>query len=860
MTNLSEGEKAMPTQAQFKISGMKCQGCVDHVTKAMKSIKGVSDVKVDLSSARATAQLEGTVLPDQVAKTITEEGYETSVEGESSDDEDDQPGTQESSTNNSDKEANANQRISIDVGGMKCASCVATVEKALSELDYTNEVSVNFATEKASAILNRNIDTASLEESIREALSRSGYEAKSIELEDSSSSSTNQQHDVQKRKRAKKKELSQWRERWETAALLSAPVVTIEMGQHWFGHSFHFWGSGLLVFLLTTVVMIKAGTPFFQSAWKSLQHMRFNMDTLIALGAGAAYLYSTIIFLSTLFSGSSGGHSGVYFESAAVILTLISVGKWMEARAKMKAGEALQSLMELGARKARIISDGKEHFISANKLKEGYRVLVKPGEKIPADGIIIEGKSHVDESMITGESFPVKKGENDRVVGGTINKQGSLVINVTGVGQNSFLSRIIREVEKAQEGKANIQRLADKISSYFVPSVIVISIITFLAWLIFTASLSGAVYAAVAVLIIACPCALGLATPTAIMVGTGLGASHGILIREVQSLEQSKKLSTIVFDKTGTLTEGKPRVTNIYTKENKLGENEILALTAAVESQSEHPLASAIVQSAKAKDLKLKKCKDFEALTGKGITGKVGKRELIIGGKKMVNEYDIDFTDYEERISEWESEGQTVIIVAQTSGKSKALGIISISDELKENSKSVIQNLRRDFDLDVWLMTGDNHKTAESIAKSLGIDRANILSEVEPQEKSGKIRELQDRGKVVAMVGDGINDAPALAQADVGIALGTGTDVAMETGAITLISGDLDGVRKAISLSQLTMRKIWQNLFWAFIYNVILIPAAAFGLLAPSLAAGAMALSSVSVITNSLVMKRYRLQ
>jgi len=621
----------------------------------------------------------------------------------------------------------------------------------------------------------------------------------------------------------------------------------------------------IILFILTLPVQVWVGSQFYKGLVVVFKYRTADMNTLIAIGTLSAFIYSTIVtFFPKLFT-RAGIELHVYFETAAIIITLILLGRFLEARAKGRASSAIKKLMQLEAKTARVIVNGKEKEIDINEVKVNDIILVKPGEKIPVDGIIIDGGSAIDESMVTGESIPIEKDKDDEVIGATLNTSGAFKFKATKVGKDTVLSQIIKLVEEAQGSKAPIQRLADTVASFFVPIVIGIAVVTFIVWIIWgpSPSITFALVSFVAVLIIACPCALGLATPTAIMVGTGKGAENGILIKDATSLELAHKLNTIVMDKTGTLTKGEPVVTDIILKEKdpSYSSEELLKISASSELQSEHPLGKAIIKKADESNIKLSEPKNFKSITGKGIYAEVGSKKILKGNLVLMKENSIILGNLEKTALDLADDGKTPIFI---SIDEKAIGIIAVADTLKDNAREVVEKLRR-LGLEVVMLTGDNKNTANAIAKRAGIER--VLSEVLPEHKTDEIKKLQEEGKTVAMVGDGINDAPALVQADVGIAIGTGTDIAMESSSITLIKGNLEGVLKAIMLSRNTIKVIKQNLFFSFFYNSILIPIAAgvlypiIGILiSPMFAAAAMALSSISVISNSLRLRRLKLK
>jgi len=611
-----------------------------------------------------------------------------------------------------------------------------------------------------------------------------------------------------------------------------------------------FLSYGLLLFIIVTPVQFIGGWTFYVGAYHAVKHRTANMDFLIAMATLTAYIYSTIV----LFFPESipGEEKYVYFEVSAVIIAFVLLGKYMEEAIKKKSSAAVKKLLDLKPAMARVIRDGSELEIPSNQVIQGDVMMIKPGEKIPTDGIVIEGESSVDEKMITGESLPVGKKPDDEVIGATLNKQGLLKVKATKIGQETALSQIIHVVEQAQNSTAKAQRLADSIAAKFVPSVVSASAITFLIWYFVMQDFISGLLAFVAVLIIACPCALGVATPAALMVGVGKGAESGILIRGAEYLERSQKITTIVFDKTGTLTKGEPEVTDVVSL-GHIPEKELIMLGAAVESGSEHPIAQAIVKKCKSENISLPTITNFESLNGLGVQAVVNGKSIYNGNRKMMSKYGIALEDVEQKMSALESQGKTAIIVAVDK---KIEGIIAVADSLKESSPMAIAALK-DLGIECIMITGDNEKTAHAIAKEVGISK--VIANVLPSDKAEEIKKLQSEGKTVSMVGDGINDAPALAQADIGIAIGSGSDIAKETGGIVLIKDDIMDVSRAIRLSQATMKKIKQNLFWAFAYNSGAIPLAAIGLLSPIIAAAAMALSSISVIANSALLRRYNI-
>jgi Cu+-exporting ATPase len=665
-------------------------------------------------------------------------------------------------------------------------------------------------------------------------------------------------------------ELRDMSRRFWISLALTVPLLIIAMGSMRPGMRLHDYisarGLAWLELLLASPVVLWGGWPFFQRGWASVVNRSSNMFTLIAIGTGAAYLYSLIATIFPAIFPSSvrgmGGQPEVYFEAAAAITTLVLLGQVLELRARSRTGAAIRALLDLSPRMARHLrADGTEQDVGLDQVQAGDQLRVRPGEKVPVDGVVLEGTSSIDEAMITGESVPVQKAPGARVIGATVNGTGSFIMRAERVGSETLLAQIVRMVSQAQRSRAPIQRLADRVSGYFVPAVLTIAVITFIAWYVLGPEprLAHALVNAVAVLIIACPCALGLATPVAIMVGTGRGAHAGVLIRNAEALETLEKVDTLVIDKTGTLTEGKPKVVNVVTL-GDIAESELIRLVAAVEQASEHPLASAVVAAAKERGVAIPSVTEFHYSAGKGVAGKVEGREVLAGNEALLRDSGIRVDELKAQADEMLSAGQTVIFIGVDR---TAAGLIGIADPLKQSSVQAIANLKNQG-LRLLMLTGDNRATAETVARKLGIEE--FEAEVLPQQKAEVVKRLQASGRVVAMAGDGINDAPALAQAEVGIAMGTGTDVAMESGGITLVKGDLAGIVRARKLSQATMRNIRQNLFFAFIYNSIGVPIAAgvlypvFGvLLSPILAAAAMSFSSVSVITNSLRLRNVKL-
>lgn len=735
------------------------------------------------------------------------------------------------------------EKDTLNISGMHCASCAANIENALEKVDGVKSANVNFATEKATV----EYDPAKTNiEKLILAVEKAGYKAAKREA-------------GVVEKSAKNEEIRKLTIKLIFALIFTLPVLFISMPQLLMPFGINaemlmdFPGRKLLLFALTTPVQFIAGWQFYKGAFKAAKNRASNMDTLIAIGTSAAYFYS--VATTFIIEGDA------YYEIAALLISFILLGKLLEARAKGKTSEAIKKLMGMQAKTARVKRNGKEIDLPVDEVRVGDIIIVRPGEKIPVDGEITKGTTSIDESMISGESIPVEKNIGDKVVGATINKNGSIEFKTTQVGEGTVLAQIIKLIEEAQGSKAPIQRFADRISYYFVPTVIALSLITFITWyFIVGQTFVFSMLLAVAVIVIACPCALGLATPTAIMVGTGKGAENGILIKSGEALETAQKLDVIIFDKTGTLTHGKPVVTDVISL-TKDREDEILKLAASLEKLSEHPLAEAIVRGAEEKKQKLSEVKNFKAIPGHGVEGEIGGKKILLGNRKLMNDENISILEIEKQMTKLEDEGKTAMIVGS---KNEAIGVVAVADTLKENSAEAIKNLKAKG-LETIMITGDNQRTAKAIAHEVGID--GVLAEVLPEDKAREVKKLQEQGKSVAMVGDGINDSVALTQADVGIALGSGTDVAMESGDMVLIKNDLRDVVSAIKLSRATMRKIKQNLFWAFAYNVAGIPIAAGvlfpvtgWLLKPELAGLAMALSSVSVVTNSLLLKRFKVK
>ncbi|MFZ5448778.1 MAG: heavy metal translocating P-type ATPase [Thermodesulfobacteriota bacterium] len=736
------------------------------------------------------------------------------------------------------------EEISLSVGGMHCAACVARVERALGAAPGVDLATVNLATRQARIRYNSRLTTP---DALAQVVKDAGYEVEAISKE-------------QRAPRSPESEVREFRGRFLLALLLSLPVwlFMIPPLVKVIGLSHHTMAFVLLIF--STPVMFYSGAPFFAGAANAARHLSANMDTLVALGTSAAYFYSAWVTFFPETVASAGHEPAVYYDTAVMIITFILLGRWLEARTRGRASEALRRLFALAPPTARVRRDGREQEVPLSEVTVGDLVLVRPGEKIPVDGVVEEGSSSVDESMLTGESMPVAKEPGAEVWGATLNQRGFLVFKATRVGQDMVLSQIIRLVEEAQTSKAPIERLVDKVAGIFVPVVMSLAAITFLAWFYWgpPPAFSRAIISLVAVLIIACPCAMGLATPTAVMVGSGRGAEMGILLRGGEPLERAYRLTTVIFDKTGTLTRGTPQVTDVHTWEYWNAER-VLSYAAALEAKSEHPLAEAVTHAAAAQGLPLPAVENFQAVPGRGVEATIDGQEVLLGNLTFLSLKGIAaelLTSHQDQLSR---EGKTAIFLAVAS---RPVGVIAAADTLKPHALQTVTALKN-MGLKILLLSGDNKMTAAAVAKSIGIE--DVLAEVLPGDKAQKVTELQAQGEVVAMVGDGINDAPALAAADVGIALGTGADVALEAADLTLIRDDLDLIPAAIKLSRQMMRIIRQNLFWAFCYNVVAIPVAAGAFyplwgwtLNPALAAAAMAMSSVSVVTNSLRLRRFK--
>jgi Cu+-exporting ATPase len=796
---------------QFQITGMTCAACSARIEKGLKKMEGVQEANVNLALEKAMVQYDPAVLKlIDIQQKVKDLGYGVVTE-----------------------------KSEFVITGMTCAACSARIEKGLNKMEGVLQANVNLALEKASVEYSPSAITT---KDLIQKVESLGYGAMVKDEE-------NEKEAVDYRQ----KEIEKQQGKFIFAAILSLPLLWAMVG-HFSFTSFIYVPKAFMnpwvQLALATPVQFFIGKQFYVGAYKALKNKSANMDVLVVLGTSAAYLYSVYLAIGTI--GQNAHSVGLYFETSAVLITLIILGKLFEAKAKGRSSEAIKKLMGLQAKTATIIRDGKEVVIPLEDVAAGDILLVKPGEKIPVDGEILEGTSALDESMITGESVPVDKTAGDSVIGATINKNGFLKIKATRVGKDTALSQIIKVVEEAQGSKAPIQRLADTISGIFVPIVVGIAVITFLLWYFWAdpGNFAEALEKLIAVLVIACPCALGLATPTSIMAGSGRAAEYGILFKGGEHLEMTHKVNTVILDKTGTITNGTPVLTDVVTNGD---EAEFLSLVGSAEKQSEHPLAQAIVAGIKEKSIGLKEVSEFENIPGYGIKANVAGKTVLVGTRRLMKKYNVDADPVLAVMEGLEKQGKTAMLAAVDGSYA---GIVAVADTIKDTSTKAIKRMK-EMGLEVIMITGDNKQTAAAIAEQAGVDRT--IAEVLPEGKAEEVKKLQEQGKKVAMVGDGINDAPALATADIGMAIGTGTDVAMEAADITLIRGDLNSIADSILMSHKTMQNIKQNLFWALAYNTIGIPIAAIGFLAPWLAGAAMAFSSVSVVLNALRLQKVKL-
>ncbi|WP_010650131.1 heavy metal translocating P-type ATPase [Oceanobacillus massiliensis] len=787
--------------ATLGVTGMTCAACSNRIEKVLNRMDSV-EAQVNLTTEKATVDYDPAKTSiEEITSKIENIGYGVLIE-----------------------------KAEFDIFGMTCAACSTRIEKVLNKQDGVRLATVNLATESAAVEYNPGIID---EAAIIDRIQKIGYDA-------------NPKTDKDQKKTYKEKQLSQMKIKLMISAVLSLPLL-LTMVVHLLGRDIPaIFMNPWFQFALATPVQFVIGWQFYVGAYKNLRNGGANMDVLVAMGTGAAYFYSLYEAIKSIGNPEYMPH--LYFETSAILITLILVGKYLETRAKTQTSAAISKLLNLQAKQARTVRNGEELMIPVEEVIAGDLLIVKPGEKIPVDGIVTKGRTAIDESMITGESIPIEKGTNAPVIGSTINKNGLIEMEATKVGKDTALASIVKAVENAQGSKAPIQRLADVISGYFVPIVIGIAVLTFIVWLAFVeqGEFEPALVAAIAVLVIACPCALGLATPTSIMVGTGRAAQSGILFKGGEHLERTHQLNAIVLDKTGTVTKGKPEVTDFT------GNEETLQLLASAEKGSEHPLSEAIVAYAQDQNIEFIAVDSFSALPGRGIEATISGNRIIVGNRKLMRENQIN-VNAEQELVDFELKGKTAMLIA-VNGIYK--GSVAVADRIKETAPEAIRQLKEQG-LQVFMLTGDNERTAKAIADQVGIEQ--VMAQVLPEQKADKVKEIQRQGKIVAMVGDGVNDAPALATADIGIAIGTGTEVAIEAADVTILGGELLLIPKAIKISHATIKNIRQNLFWAFGYNTAGIPIAALGLLAPWIAGGAMALSSVSVVTNALRLKRVKI-
>ena len=812
----------------IKISGMSCSSCAQRVEKALKQMDGVQSAAVNLPMEKAYIEYDPEkVSEEQLLGEVEKTGFQSQLlEGEG-----------------------AMETLSLNITGMTCAVCAGRVEKALNSFSGVESATVNLPAGKATVRFN---NAKVRKQDLVEAVEKTGYQVVSGSSKSQQTDSASEEDlDAQKMKHAENK---------MKLAATFAGIIMVMMMVHMFIITIP--GYFVITAILAIPSIFVAGWETHQGTWRSLRHGSANMDTLVTLGSLVPYLLSLLRFWI---------ETTTFVEMAASIMALHLVGRFLEARAKGRASQAIKKLLAMGAKKARVIIDGTEREIPVEELQPGQVMIVRPGEKIPTDGVVVGGTSSVDESMATGESFPIIKNEGNEVIGATVNGQGMLKVEATRVGKDTFLSQVIKMVEECQGSKVPIQEFADRVTGYFVPVILLIALGAFASWMLFpefhlsivqyfnfpwtnpaAPVITLAILATTAVLVISCPCALGLATPTALMVGSGLGAEKGVLIRSGEAIQTMKDIKIIAFDKTGTITKGKPELTDLLPL-NNFKEEELLFYASSIEAASEHPLASAFMEKAGEKGLHPGEVEQFAAITGKGVEGQIQDKKILVGNRQLMSIKEVNYENQEDTLESMENEGKTAMLVAVDG---VLAGIVAVADTLKENSEIAIAAIEK-MGIRTAMITGDNRRTAEAIARKVGISR--VLAEVLPEGKVDEVRKLQDEYNMVAMVGDGINDAPALKQANVGIAIGTGTDVAIEASDITLIRGDLRAVVSAIKLSHATFQKIRENYFWAWIYNTVAIPMAFFGLLHPIIGAGAMALSSLNVVLNSLRLKKVNL-
>ncbi|HHY35828.1 MAG TPA: copper-translocating P-type ATPase [Firmicutes bacterium] len=814
-------------KATLKLEGMTCAGCAAAIEKALSRTNGVEKAQVNFATEKAYVEYDPDVTDkERLVEVVRATGYEVRDERE---------------------------RAVFRIGGMTCASCAAAIERALKKADGVYSASVNFASEKAAVEYDPAVLTR---EDLKKIVETTGYEV--IGAGEDEKTQAEEDEELKKVRQARNRMWGSW--------AFTIPIIIWMIPEMFYGIA---WPShmamqlGLIILAIPPLFVFGRNT--FKTAYRAVVHRGTNMDVLIAIGTGTAFVTGPVSFFAPI-----ANYAGV----AAMIMSFHLTGRYIEETAKGRASQAIKKLLELGAKTATIVINGEEKQVPIEEVKPGDIMLVKPGEKIPTDGVIVEGKTSIDESMATGESMPVEKGPGDEVIGATVNQYGLIKVRATKVGKDTFLAQVVKLVEEAQGTKVPIQEFADRVTGIFVPSVLVVASLTLIAWLIFPGAMRGilvwaarvvpwvdpalgtitlALSSTISVLVIACPCALGLATPTALMVGSGIGAENGVLIRKGEAIQTMKEVKVIVFDKTGTITKGQPEVTDIVTA-NGFSEAEVLEFAASVESGSEHPLGVAIVKGAKDRGIRVGEPKDFSAIAGKGVKATVGDKEVLVGSRRLMSETGIDISPVEDEVLHLEEEAKTAMLVAVDG---KIAGVVAVADALKEDSIAAINELK-EMGLETAMITGDNQRTAKAIARKVGIE--HVLADVLPEGKVDEVIKLQERFGTVAMVGDGINDAPALTQANVGIAIGTGTDIAIESSDITLVRGDLSGVVTAVKLSRATFRKIKENLFWAFIYNTVAIPIAILGLLHPVIAEIAMATSSISVVTNANLLRKVNIR